>query len=104
MAVYKQVAIEEPLFKVKVVCGALNVRSEPIYKPDGSNKVDLLYNGEVVNVYEIADNGWYRIGIDRWISGYADYTEKIEIEPPPPEYTLEEKVDILWNEYLGGTK
>jgi GH25 family lysozyme M1 (1,4-beta-N-acetylmuramidase) len=91
MAVYKQVAIEEPLFKVKVICGALNVRSEPIYKPDGSNKVNLLYNGEVVNVYEIADNGWYRIGVDRWISGHIDYTEKIEITPPPP-MTLEERV------------
>jgi GH25 family lysozyme M1 (1,4-beta-N-acetylmuramidase) len=96
MAVYKQVAIEEPLFKVKVIAGALNVRSEPVYKPDGSNKIDLLYNGEVVNVYQIADNGWYRIGVDRWISGYADYTEKIEIEPPPPPppppMTLEERV------------
>jgi len=98
MAVYQQQAIEEPLFKVKVICGALNVRSTPIYKPDGSNKVDLLMNGEVKSVYEIAANGWYRIGIDRWISGYSDYTEKIEIEPPPQPLTLEERVEILEEE------
>jgi hypothetical protein len=98
IAVYEQQEVEEPLFKVEVICGALNVRSTPVYLPDGSNKVDLLNNGEVVNVYEIADNGWYRIGKDRWISGHSDYTKKIEIEPPPPPLTIEERVEILEND------
>jgi hypothetical protein len=57
--------------------------------------VDLLKLDDVKNVYQIADNGWYRIGIDRWISGSPTYTERIEIEPPAPPLTLEERVERL---------
>lgn len=96
MVVYKQQDADEVLFKAKVICNKLNVRSEPIYKPDGSNIVDLLMNGEVVNVYE-ERNGWFRIGEGKWCSGSTQYMEKIEITPQPPEEpTLEEKVDIVY--------
>ena len=95
MVVYEQHQVEDPLFKVRVIAGALNVRSTPVYKPDGSNKVDLLREGDVVNVYQIADNGWYRIGVDRWISGNSLYTERIEDTPEPPPMTLEERVAKL---------
>jgi len=101
MVVYEQVEAEDVLFKVKVICGALNVRSTPVYYSDNRNWVDLLNNGDVVNVYEInTDNGWFRIGNERWISGSVRYTEKIkEPEPPqPPDPTLEERVNALEQE------
>lgn len=102
MVVYQQVGQEvDVLFRIKVLAGALNVRSTPEYIADGSNKVDLLNKGEVVNVYQIADNGWYRIGINRWISGSPLYTERIEIEPPTPSLTLEERVTRLEQEVFG---
>jgi len=97
MVVYKQVEAEEILFKARCVCTALNVREGPsiAYK-----KIDLLKNGEVVNVYEEGNN-WFRIGEKKWCSGYPQYMEKIEIEPPvPPPLTLEERIINLENEVV----
>jgi GH25 family lysozyme M1 (1,4-beta-N-acetylmuramidase) len=104
MVVYYHKPIEQPMFKVRVIAKALNVRSEPIYKEDGSNIVGLLNEGDVVNVYEIADNGWYRIGDKRWISGNPDYTERIEEEQPEPEpeLTIEQRVERLEKAVFGG--
>jgi len=101
MVVYKQVEAEDALFKVKVICGALNVRSTPVYYSDNRNWVDLLNNGDVMNVYEInTENGWFRIGNERWISGSVRYTEKIKEPEPPqsPDPTLEERVNALEQE------
>lgn len=88
MVVYEQTEAEKVLFKARVICGALNVREGPstAYK-----KVDLLKNGDVVNVYE-EKNNWFRIGKNKWCSGYPAYVEKIEIEEPDPDPTLEERV------------
>jgi len=95
MVVYKFDEVEEPLFKAKCIVGALNVRVGP---STAFPKVDLLLNGDIVNVYE-EDSNWFRIGKDRWCSGYPQYMEKIDLEPQPPEYTDKEKLDILWEWY-----
>lgn len=42
---------------VEVNTEALNVRSEPIYKADGSNIVDTLTKGEIIEVYD-EQKGW----------------------------------------------
>jgi GH25 family lysozyme M1 (1,4-beta-N-acetylmuramidase) len=82
MVVYEQEEAEKVLFKAKVICGALNVRKGPSTNFD---KVDLLMNGDVVNVYEVSPNNWFRIGEDKWCSGHPAYMEKIELEPPAPD-------------------
>jgi hypothetical protein len=91
MVVYEQQEAEEVLFKAKCIVGALNVRVGP---STAFPKVDLLVNGDIVNVYEERDN-WFRVGKDRWCSGYPAYMERIEIEPPQPPMTLEERVTDL---------
>ena len=48
---------EEPSYIVEVVTKALNIRSEPIYKADGSNIVDTLTKGEIIEVYD-EQKGW----------------------------------------------
>lgn len=97
MVVYKKVDAEKVLFKAEVICNALNVRSGPsVAYP----KVDLLVKGDVVNVYE-EKSSWFRIGKNKWCSGYPQYMKRIEIEEPEPELTLEEKVDLLWKEVFG---
>jgi len=98
MVVYKQVEAEKILFKARCVCTALNIREGPsvAYK-----KVDLLNNGEVVNVYEESNN-WFRIGEKKWCSGYPQYMEKIELESPPSPLTDKEKLDILWDKHING--
>ena len=99
MVVYQKQVAEEELFKAKVITDALNVRSEPVYYKDGRNIVDLLKKDDVVNVYQIADNGWFRIGVGKWCSGDPQYIERIQITPPPPPpppvLTLEERVTQL---------
>ena len=97
MVVYEQVAVEQVLFKAEVITDALNVRNTPVYYEDGRNVVDRLFIGNVVNVFEVADNGWFRIGIDRWTSGSTKYMRRIDTEPEPPTMTIEEKVQKLWD-------
>jgi GH25 family lysozyme M1 (1,4-beta-N-acetylmuramidase) len=80
---------DEILFRAEVLAKALNVRSTPIYYADNRNVVNQLTKGDIVSVYEINDaNGWYRIGINRWCSGYEGYIKRIEEEPV--EMTLKE--------------
>lgn len=96
MVVYDHKATDVVLFKAKVVCNALNVRSEPVYKADGSNIVDMLQNGNVMNVYEVSLNNWFRIGVNRWCSGSLSYVQKIEEPVVVPEpLTLQEQIDAL---------
>jgi uncharacterized protein YvpB len=97
MVVYTYQPISEPLFKARVICTALNVRKGP---STAFEIVDLLLKDEVVNVYEEQDN-WFRIGEGRWCSGYPAYMERIEIAPPPPVLTLEERVARLEKEVFG---
>lgn len=97
MVVYEQVAIETPLFKAKCIVGGLNVRSGASTLYD---KVGLLVEGDIVNVYEVSNN-WFRIGEDMWCSGYPQYMEVIDIEPQPPVLTLEERVARLELEVFG---
>ena len=91
MVMYYQVEAEMILFKARCICGALNVRVGP---STAFPKVDILVNGEVVNVYEERDN-WFKIGKDRWCSGYSQYMEKIETAPEPPQFTVEERLTTL---------
>lgn len=50
---------EESSYRVEVITFALNIRSEPIYKINGSNIVDVLRSGDIVEVFE-EQNGWLR--------------------------------------------
>jgi cell wall-associated NlpC family hydrolase len=55
---------------VNKISSVLNVRSGP-----GTGYTDIgdVYSGNVLTVYEIKD-GWYRIGVNKWISGmYVTY-------------------------------
>lgn len=77
--------------------GNLNIRegAGKSYKETGL----FAYAGNSYQVYEISPNNWYRIE-GGWISGNTQYTKlfMFEDEPTPePGYTLEEKVEILWD-------
>ena len=93
---------DQVLFQVKCIVNALNIRSGyGTYYP----VIGLLYRDEIASVYEIASNGWYRIGDNKWISGESAYTVKIETPEPPdppinPELTYEQKTDIMWAEFI----
>jgi GH25 family lysozyme M1 (1,4-beta-N-acetylmuramidase) len=91
-------AVNEPLFKAKVLAKALNVRSEPVYYPDNRNVVDQLSMGDIVDVYAVNDaNGWYRIGINRWCSGNERYVDKIPHEQPSaPVEVPSDALERLW--------
>ena len=77
---------EDVLFRAKCVTPALNVRSgsSTAYPVVGS-----LREGDEVSVYEVASNGWYRIGVGRWVSGHEQYMKRL---PDPEPLTLEERV------------
>lgn len=69
--------ISDVLFQAKCIVGVLNVRSGagteyPI--------VRTIKNGDIVNVYEVASNGWYRIAKDvqEWCSGSITYMVKVQ--------------------------
>lgn len=60
-------------YRVEVITEALNIRSEPIYKADGSNIITRLVQGEIVEVYD-EQKGW--LLTDRgWI--FKAYTRKV---------------------------
>jgi murein DD-endopeptidase MepM/ murein hydrolase activator NlpD len=80
------------LYKVKVIVGALNVRTGPGI---GIGKVGIVYENNELPVYEERD-GWLRIGAGRWISGSSLYVVKIG---DTPALTDKEKLDILWGWY-----
>lgn len=79
---------EEVLYKVRVVTGALNIRSGPSIS---YGKVGILYEGDEVDVLEERD-GWLKLGVLRWICGNALYVEKVGM-------TDKEKLDTLWAWY-----
>ena len=68
--------VPNPLFRVRVIINALNVRVAP-----GATFTDIgdVFFGQELDVWEVASNGWYRIsqGEQRWISGSAIYTERL---------------------------
>lgn len=81
----------EVLYQVKVITGALNVRTGPgVSYPTAGPPMP---KGTVVNVYE-ERAGWLRIGTGRWCSGHSMYVERIT-PPEPPAMTLEERVERL---------
>lgn len=71
---------EDVLFQAQCIVGALNVRSGP---SSSYSVVGALYDQEIVNVYEVADNGWYRIGDNEWCSGNESYMLVVYVEPEP---------------------
>jgi len=58
---------------VKVVSVSLNIRAGP-----GTNNIVVgsASKGDVFPTFEQADNSWWRIGIDRWISGNSQYVQE----------------------------
>jgi len=95
---------EEPvLFQAKCIVTALNVRTGP---GTGYSVIGSIRMGDAVNVLEERD-GWFRIGVGRWCSGYSAYMERIA-PPPPPDpdplpvpLTLEERVARLEKAVFG---
>jgi hypothetical protein len=92
----------EALFRARCTVNSLRVRILPS-TADNSTIVGHLVLGQEVNVYQVSENGWYRIGVGRWVSG--SYMERIEIVSPPepetPELTLEERVERLEKAVFG---
>lgn len=80
---------EDVLYKVRVITGALNVRSGPGLS---FGKVDMLLYGATADVLEEQD-GWLKIGVLRWISGNSLYVERVA------GLTDKEKLDALWAWY-----
>lgn len=76
------------LFTGAVNASVLNVRAGPGL---GYSVVGSVNYGDTVKVYE-SKEGWYRIGLSRWVHGA--YIQK------NVTYTDEEKLDILWEDYL----
>ena len=74
-------------FEVVIVTPALNVRSGP---STGYPAIDVVFKDSVHDVYDVADNGWLKIGTGRWISGNPLYVQRIN------DLTIEQKVEILW--------
>ncbi len=67
-----QTALELP-YMVEVITNALNIRSGPIFMANGSNIVDTLVKGEIIEVFE--EKGWLRAE-KGWIFKY--YTNIVE--------------------------
>lgn len=79
---------ETMLYKVKVVCNALNVRSGvgtkfPVLR--------TVKQGTIFNVFA-ENNGWLKVGTDEWICGNPAYVEKFAATAD-----LEYKVNKLWD-------
>lgn len=86
---------EEMLYQVKVITYALNVRAGI---GTGYKVLYVVSQGQILDVFE-ESNGWIRVGVGAWCSGYSSYVEKINVVPPvepPVDPTLEEKVNALW--------
>jgi len=61
-------------YMVEVVTEALNIRSEPIYRADGSNIITRLAEGDIIEVFE-EQKGWLRTE-QGWI--FKSYTRKVD--------------------------
>jgi hypothetical protein len=64
---------EETIYWVEVITTALNIRTEPLYRADGSNIVARLVEGDRVEVFE-EEKGWLRTERG-WI--FKAYTRKV---------------------------
>ena len=64
---------EETTYWVEVITTALNIRTEPLYKADGSNIVARLSKGDIVEVFD-EQKGWLRTD-GGWI--FKAYSRKI---------------------------
>jgi uncharacterized protein YgiM (DUF1202 family) len=66
-----------PLFQVRVIASALNVRSGP----GGQNPlVRTVTKGTILDVWEVnPGNGWYKVSATQseWVSGSSSYTQKL---------------------------
>lgn len=82
---------EVPLFQVKVLIPNLLIRKGPA-KTYGTYGV---YAKGIYDIYE-EKNGYYRFGIDRWISADPTYTQKLG---GPIEPTDSQKLMTLWAWY-----
>lgn len=78
-----------PLFSVRITTVTLNVRSGP---SPTFNDIGDLHADDVVPVYVVASNGWYRISASdrisvsepaRWISGSTQYSTRVPSGPVP---------------------
>ena len=83
------------LYQVKVITYALNIRAGI---GTGYKVLYAVERGTILDVFE-ESNGWLRVGVGAWCSGYSGYVEKINVTPPvepPTDPTMEEKVNALW--------
>jgi hypothetical protein len=60
-------------YLVEVITTALNIRSEPVYKADGSNILERLVQGEIIEVFD-EQKGWL-LTEKGWI--FKAYTRKV---------------------------
>jgi hypothetical protein len=58
--------------RVTVVADALNVRAEP---DANSERVDKIPRGTQIDADKVVENGWRKIGENRWVS--AEYIEPV---------------------------
>ena len=65
---------EDTTYRVEVITTALNIRTEPIYKADGSNIVTRLQQGDIVEVFD-EQKGWL-LTERGWIN--KAYTRKVD--------------------------
>jgi hypothetical protein len=66
-------ATEAQPYLVEVITTALNIRSEPVYKADGSNILERLVQGDIIEVFD-EQKGWL-LTKKGWI--FKAYTRKI---------------------------
>jgi len=64
---------EETTYWVEVITAALNIRTDPVYKADGSNIVTRLRKGAIIEVLD-EQKGWLRTELG-WI--FKAYTRKV---------------------------
>ena len=96
----------DTLFRARCIVDGLRVRILPS-TGSNSNIIGHLVRGQVVNVVEVSENNWFRIGVGRWVSGSPTYMEKLDEpipptppEPEPPILTLEQRVERI-EQHLG---
>ena len=65
---------EDTTYRVEVITTALNIRTEPIYKADGSNIVTRLVQGDIVEVFD-EQKGWL-LTEQGWI--FKAYTREVD--------------------------
>lgn len=90
----------EPLFRAQCIVDGLYVRSCPRVADECTIVGGLTKHSDPVEVYEVASNGWFKLGENEWCSGDPLYM-KILVdetpeppEPPTPE-TWEEAYELL---------